>query len=61
MRLSRIFELIPRLCRQARILNLGFKVVAYRAHQALPRGRAHRRLQNRQPVKYYWFKEFKAL
>jgi len=61
MRPGRIFELIPRLCRQTRILNLGFKVVTYRAHQALPLGRAHRRLQNRQPDRYYWFKEFKAL
>jgi len=37
------------------------QVVAFRAHQALPVGRAQQYRYGPQPFSRYWFKEFKAL
>jgi hypothetical protein len=37
------------------------QVVAFRAHQALPVGRAQQHRYGPQPGYLYWFKEFKAL
>lgn len=37
------------------------QVVAFRAHQALPVGRAQQCHYGPQPVSIYWFKDFKAL
>jgi len=37
------------------------QVVAFRAHQALPVGRAQQHRYGPQPVNKYWFKDFKAL
>jgi hypothetical protein len=37
------------------------QVAAFRAHQALPVGRAQQHHYGRQPVNKYWFKDFKAL
>ena len=37
------------------------QVVAFRAHQALPVGRAQQHRNGPQPVNKYWFKDLKAL
>lgn len=37
------------------------QVVAFRAHQALPVGRAQQHRYGPQPKFRYWFKDFKAL